>query len=57
MSFPAITPNFEETSTVAIEQGGAAEAASDGVNQTVDSLTNTAVFLIADLFPGGEMAA
>ena len=55
MSFPPSTPNFEETPTVAIEQGGAAEAAIDGVNETIDSVTDTMVVLVADWFPGGEM--
>jgi hypothetical protein len=50
------TPNFEETPTVAIEQGGAAEAAIDGVNETIDSMTNTVVVLVAEWFPQGEMA-
>jgi hypothetical protein len=36
--------------------GGTAEALIDGVNETIDSMTNTAVILIADWFPGGEMA-
>ena len=49
-------PNFEKTPTVAIEQGGTAEAAIDGVSKTIDSMTNTAVVLVADWFPGGEMA-
>jgi len=53
--FPG-APNFEKTPTVAIEQGGAAEAAIDGVNETIDSVTNTVVVLVADWFPGGEMA-
>jgi hypothetical protein len=53
---PPSTPNFEETPTVAIEQGGAVEAAIDGVNETIDSMTDTAVVLVADWFPGGEMA-
>ena len=29
---------------VEIEQGGAAEAAIDGVNETIDGMTNAAVF-------------
>lgn len=36
--------------------GGAAEAAIDGVNRTIHSVTDAGVVLIADLFPGGEMA-
>jgi hypothetical protein len=54
MKFPPSTPNFEETPTVAIEQAGSAEAAIDGVNETIDSVTDTAEVLVADWFPGGE---
>jgi hypothetical protein len=53
----ASTPNFEETPTVAIEQGRVAEAAIDGANEAIDSMTNTAVVLVGDWFPGGGMAA
>jgi len=35
---------------------GTAEAAIDGVNETSDSMTNTAVIFVADRCPGGEMA-
>jgi len=49
-------PNFEKTPTVAIEQGGTAEAAINGVSETIDSMTNTAVVLVSDWLPGGEMA-
>jgi hypothetical protein len=56
MNFPPTTSNFEETPTVAIEHARAAEAAIDGANETIDSITNTAVVLIADWFLGGEMA-
>jgi len=35
---------------------GTAEAAIDGVNETIDSMTNIAVILVADWFAGGEMA-
>ena len=42
---------------VTIKQGGTAEMAIDGVNETIDSLTDTTVVLVADWFPGGEMAA
>jgi len=41
---------------VAIEQGVAAEATSDDANETIYSVTDTAVVLVADWFPGGEMA-
>jgi hypothetical protein len=40
MNFPPSTPNFEETPRVAIEQRGAAEAAIDGVSETIDSVTS-----------------
>ena len=36
-----------------IEQGGTAEAAIDGVNETIISMTNTALIFVTD--PGGEM--
>ena len=49
-------PNFEETPSVAIEQGGVAKVASDGDNEVIKGMTNIAVVLIADWFPGGEMA-
>jgi hypothetical protein len=48
MSFLPSTPSFEGTPTVAIEQGGATEAAIDGVNEAIDSMTNTAVILAVD---------
>ena len=56
IELPPRAPNFEKTPTVAIEQGGTAEAAIDGVSETIEGLTNTAVVLVADWFPGGEMA-
>jgi len=49
-------PKFEDMWVAVIEQGGIAEAAIDG-NETIDSMTNTAVILVADWFPGGEMVA
>ncbi len=39
-----------------IWQGGTAEAAIDGVNETIDSMNNNAVIFVADRCPGGEMA-
>lgn len=39
-----------------IELGESAEAAIDGANETIGSMTNTAVVLVAQGFPGGEMA-
>jgi len=56
MNFPPSTPNFEETPTVVIEQGGGAKAAINSVNETIDSMTNTTVVLVADWLPRGEMA-
>jgi hypothetical protein len=43
-----MTPNFEETPTVAIEQGVAVEATIAGANKSIDSVTDTAVALFAD---------
>jgi len=51
-----IAPKFEEMWVFVVEQGGAAEASIDGVNDAIDSITNTAVVLVADWFPEGEMA-
>jgi hypothetical protein len=48
------TPN--ETPIVAVEQGGAAEAAIDGVNEMIDSMTNMTVVFVGDLFREGGMA-
>jgi hypothetical protein len=45
------TPNFEETLVVAIKQGGTAEAAIGGVIETIDSMTNHSLFLIAKWSP------
>ena len=39
-----------------IKQGGTAEAAFDGVDKTIESMINHSKFLVADWFPGGEMA-
>ena len=39
-----------------IEQGGAAEAAINSVNDTIDSITNSKVILVADWLPRGEIA-
>jgi hypothetical protein len=39
-----MAPKSEEMQMVGIEQGGAAEAAIDGANEAIDSMTNTAVF-------------
>jgi len=41
-TFPLSAPNFEETPIVVTKQGGTAEAAIDGVNETIDSIANTA---------------
>jgi hypothetical protein len=40
------TPNFNEILLVAIEQGGTAEAAIDGVSEMIGSMTNRSSFLI-----------
>jgi len=50
-------PKFEDMWVAVIEQRGIAEAAIDGVNETIDSMTNTPVILVADWFPRGEMAS
>ncbi len=42
---------FEETLMVAIKQGGTAEAAIGGVIETIDSMTNRSLFLIAKWSP------
>ena len=40
-----------------IEQGGAAEAEIDGVNEKkIHSVTDSVIVLVADRFPRGEMA-
>jgi hypothetical protein len=49
-------PKFEDMCVAVIEQGGTAKAAVDGVNETIDRMTNTVVILVADWFPRGEMA-
>jgi hypothetical protein len=41
---------------VATKQGGAAGAAIDGINETIDSMTNYYNFLVAYWFPRAEMA-
>jgi len=40
-------PNFEETLMVAIKQGGTAKAAISGVIETIDSMINRSLFLVA----------
>jgi hypothetical protein len=44
-------PNFEEILMVAIKQGGTTEAAISGVNETIDSMINYCLFLIAKWSP------
>ena len=39
-----------------IEQGGAAEAEIDGVNEKIHSVTDSVIVVVADRFPRGEMA-
>ena len=43
------------TPTDTIEQGGGAKAAINSANETIDSMASTAVVLVADWFPRGEM--
>ena len=45
----------ENTWSVVIQQGETAKAAIDGVNETSDSMTNTAVIFVADRCLGGEI--
>lgn len=40
---------------VVIKQGGTAETAISGVNETIDSITNHSFFLIAKWSPEGEI--
>lgn len=40
----------------AIKQGGIAEAAISGVIETIDSMINRSLFLVAKVYPYGEMA-
>jgi hypothetical protein len=47
---------ISSSSVVAIEKEVAAEATSDGGNEAIYSVTDTAVVLVADRFPSGEMA-
>jgi len=49
-------PKFEDMWVAMIEQGGIAETIIDGVNKTINSMTNTVVILVADWFPRGEIA-
>jgi len=51
-----MAPKSEEVRVVVVEQGGVAEALIDSVNEAIDSITNTAVVLVVDWFPRGEMA-
>jgi hypothetical protein len=48
--FPS-APNFRETLTVAIKQGGTAGAAISVVIETIDSIISTILFLIIDWSP------
>jgi hypothetical protein len=48
-------PNFKETLMVVIKQGGTAETAISGVNETIDSITNHSFFLIAKWSLEGEI--
>jgi len=44
-----MAPKFEEMWVAVAEQGRAAEAAIDGVNEAIDSIINTAVVLVGRL--------
>ena len=48
-------PNFENTLTVAIKQGGTAEAVISGVIETVDGTINYSLFFITKWSPQGEI--
>jgi len=52
-----MAPKSEEMSVVVVEQGEQLKMASNGHNEAIDGMTNTAVVLIADWFPGREVAA
>jgi hypothetical protein len=49
-------PKFEDMWVAVIEQGRTAEAAIDGVNETIDSMTSATVIIVAGWFLGEEMA-
>lgn len=51
MVFSSDRPNSWRLA-VANKQGGVAGGAIDGVDETIDSLTNTAVILVGHGFPG-----
>jgi len=51
-----MAPISEEMWEVVVEQGKQLEAAINGVNKAIDSITHTRVVVVADWFPGGEMA-
>jgi hypothetical protein len=42
-----MAPKSKEIWVFVVEQGGAAEASIDGVNEAIDSITITAVILVA----------
>jgi len=51
-----MVPKIEDIWLVVIWQGGTAEATIDGVNETSNRMTNTAIILVADRCPKGEIA-
>ena len=50
-TFPQVLGNFEKTLIVAIKQGGIAEAAIGSVIETVNSIINRTLFLVAKWSP------
>jgi len=48
-------PEFEDMWVAVIEQGESGKVAIGGANKATDSMTNSAVFLVADWFSGEEM--
>jgi hypothetical protein len=48
-------PIIENTSTVAIKQGGPDEGVNSGVVETVDNMVNHSLFLLTKVSPQGEM--
>ncbi len=54
-NFSLNAPISENTSTVAIKQGGPDEGIIDGVIETVDSMVNHSLFVLAKGSPQEEM--
>lgn len=51
-----LVSKVRNTWLVAFQMGKTAEAAIDSVSETSDAMTNAAVTLVIDKYPGGEMA-